>query len=195
MSYNIAVIAVQGAFEEHAKVINRLGSKPHLIRNKKEYASSKWDGLILPGGESTTMRKLITELELYDSISEDIQSGLPVFGTCSGLILLANEVEKEAGYFSLLDATVERNSYGRQLGSFTHKSVIKDVGAYEMVFIRAPRIVNVGKGVEVLSTVNDDPVMVRSHNVLACSFHPELTDATNVHEYFLEKLVGSYVNV
>jgi len=147
------------------------------------------DALIIPGGESTTIAHLMKESGLELAIRE--RSGMPIYGTCAGLILLAREVLE--GYpqgLGLLDITVDRNAYGRQVDSFEATVDIKGLGGFHAVFIRAPKIVRLGAGVEVLAEHDGAPVFVRQGRVLATSFHPELTDDLRIHEYFL-KLVGS----
>ncbi|MBE5712844.1 MAG: pyridoxal 5'-phosphate synthase glutaminase subunit PdxT, partial [Ruminococcaceae bacterium] len=146
-------------------------------------------GLILPGGESTTMGKLLKELDIFDTLQKKIADGLPVYGTCAGMILLANNLSNDKNvYFGTMDITVKRNAYGRQLGSFETVSDVKGIGEVPMVFIRAPYIESVGEGVDVLATVNGNIVAARQGNQLATSFHPELTDDTSVHQYFLDMI-------
>lgn len=145
------------------------------------------DGLVLPGGESTTMGKLLKDLGLYEPLRERIAVGLPVFGTCAGAILLARElVNDSTRHFGLLDVAVERNAYGRQLGSFECMGEFKGVGEVDMVFVRAPIFASVGQSVQVLSVVNERIVAVRQGAILATSYHPELTNDARVHEYFLK---------
>lgn len=187
----VGVLAVQGAFIEHERMLKKLGAEVFEIR-KKQDLDRPFDGLILPGGESTVMGKLLTGLGLMEPLKEKIVSGLPVFGTCAGMILLAEKLSNdEAVYFGTLPVTVRRNAYGRQLGSFQTESVMEHVGRVPMSFIRAPYIESAGPGTEVLARVDGHIVGVRYENQLAVSFHPEVTDHTGVHAYFLEMVRNS----
>lgn len=135
------------------------------------------------------MGKLLKELDIFDTLQKKIADGLPVYGTCAGMILLANNLSNDKNvYFGTMDITVKRNAYGRQLGSFETVSDVKGIGEVPMVFIRAPYIESVGEGVDVLATVNGNIVAARQGNQLATSFHPELTDDTSVHQYFLNMI-------
>jgi len=135
------------------------------------------------------MGKLLKELDIFDTLQKKIADGLPVYGTCAGMILLANNLSNDKNvYFGTMDITVKRNAYGRQLGSFETVSDVKGIGEVPMVFIRAPYIESVGEGVDVLATVNGNIVAARQDNQLATSFHPELTDDTSVHQYFLDMI-------
>ncbi len=135
------------------------------------------------------MGKLLKELDIFDTLQKKIADGLPVYGTCAGMILLANNLSNDKNvYFGTMDITVKRNAYGRQLGSFETVSDVKGIGEVPMVFIRAPYIESVGEGVDVLATVNGNIVAARQGNQLATSFHPELTDDTSVHQYFLDMI-------
>jgi 5'-phosphate synthase pdxT subunit len=184
----IAVLAVQGSFFEHEQILEKLGVEYFEIRQKADL-DKHFDGLILPGGESTTMGKLLKELDIFDTLQKKIADGLPVYGTCAGMILLANNLSNDKNvYFGTMDITVKRNAYGRQLGSFETVSDVKGIGEVPMVFIRAPYIESVGEGVDVLATVNGNIVAARQGNQLATSFHPELTDDTSVHQYFLDMI-------
>ncbi len=184
----IAVLAVQGSFFEHEQILEKLGVEYFEIRQKADL-DKHFDGLILPGGESTTMGKLLKELDIFDTLQKKIVDGLPVYGTCAGMILLANNLSNDKNvYFGTMDITVKRNAYGRQLGSFETVSDVKGIGEVPMVFIRAPYIESVGEGVDVLATVNGNIVAARQGNQLATSFHPELTDDTSVHQYFLDMI-------
>lgn len=184
----IAILAVQGSFFEHEQILDKLGVEYFEIRQKSDLERD-FDGLILPGGESTTMGKLLHELDLFDTLQKKIADGLPVYGTCAGMILLSNKLSNDENvYFGTMDITVRRNAYGRQLGSFETVSDIKGIGEVPMIFIRAPYIESVGEKAEVLATVNGNIVAARQGNQLATSFHPELTDDTKVHEYFLSMI-------
>ena len=182
----IGVLALQGAFIEHRKTLDKLHTDSFEIRNRNDF-DQPMDGLILPGGESTTMDKLLHELNLFDPIKKSIEDGLPVFGTCAGMILLAKNVIDYKPHFGIMDTTVKRNAYGRQLGSFYTEAEFKGLGQIPMTFIRAPYITAVGENVEVLSVVRHNIVAVREKNMLATAFHPELTDSTAVHQYFLSE--------
>lgn len=158
------------------------------IRQKSDLKGG-FDALIFPGGESTTMGKLLRELGLFAPLREMIESGVGVFGTCAGAILLARRLVSDSMvHFGLLDVSVQRNAYGRQLGSFSCEGEFRGVGSVPMVFVRAPVFAEVGEGVQVLSVVNKRIVAVRKGNMLATSYHPELTRDERVHRYFLESL-------
>ena len=181
----VGVLALQGAFIEHESRIAELGATPFEIRTRTD-VESPFDGLILPGGESTVQGKLLHELELFDPLRRMIGAGLPVFGTCAGLILLARRIQDDPlVHFGSLDVIVERNAYGRQLGSFQAEGPFAGGASIPMSFIRAPAIREVGSGVDVLASENGIPVAVRQGNILATAFHPELDPDTTVHSYFL----------
>ena len=181
----IAVLALQGAFIEHEHMLARLGADSFEIRQKRDL-DRHYDGLIIPGGESTVQGKLLHDLDMFDDIKSRIEAGLPVFGTCAGLLLLAkNIVNDDRSHFATMNITAVRNAYGRQLGSFYTESDFAGIGTIPMTFIRAPYIESVGEGAEVLATVDGKIVAARQGNQLATSFHPELNDSTAVHEYFL----------
>ena len=184
----IGILALQGAFAEHAKVLDRLGVDSVELRNLEDFQKSRSDlsGLILPGGESTTMGKLLRAQDMLIPIREAILSGLPVFGTCAGLILLAKEIiSQKESHLGTMDMVVERNAYGRQLGSFYTEAECKGVGSIPMTFIRGPIISSVGEGVEVLARVDNQIVAAQDKNMLVTSFHPELTDDVRLHQYFI----------
>lgn len=186
---NIAVLALQGAFAEHEAMLRQLGADCFEVRQRADWEQHK-DGLIIPGGESTTMLKLLADLELLEPIRNAIADGLPVYGTCAGLILLAKEVEgDQLQRISTMDIQVRRNAYGRQLGSFHTFAPMKGVAeAVEMTFIRAPYISRAGAGVEVLAEVDGKIVAARQGKQLVTAFHPELNAGTAVHRYFLEMI-------
>lgn len=181
----IAILALQGAFAEHAKMLDQLETDHFEIRQPRDLGRP-FDGLILPGGESTVMRKLLHELRLYEPIRARIYDGMPVFGTCAGLILLAKNVEGGLPCFATMDIAARRNAYGRQLGSFYTEAVCKGVGTVPMTFIRAPYIASVSDGVEVLATVGERIVAARQGSQLVTAFHPELNGDLSLHRYFLE---------
>lgn len=181
----IGILAVQGAFLEHAKMLHRLGVDSFEIRKKSDL-DKPMDGLILPGGESTSMFKILTDLDLVEDIKSKIQSGLPVFGTCAGLLLLAKEVDNyRSDFLRTMDIKAIKNAYGRQLGSFRAKGSFHGKDNLELVFIRAPYIASVGEGVEVLSVHDEKIVAARQGNQLVTAFHPELSTNSTIHEYFL----------
>ena len=185
----IGILALQGAFEEHEKVLEKLGVASVEIRNLDDFQQHQSDmsGLILPGGESTTMGKLLREQDMLIPIRETILSGLPVFGTCAGLILLAREItSQEESHLATMDIVVERNAYGRQLGSFYTEAECKGVGKIPMTFIRGPIISSLGEDAEILATVDDQIVAAQEKNMLVTSFHPELTDDVRLHQYFIK---------
>ena len=184
----IGILALQGDFEEHEQVLKELGVETGQIRNRQDWeANIDLDGLILPGGESTVMGKLLHDLDLFEPIKGKFEEGLPVFGTCAGLILLAKTiVGEQTKHLASMDINVARNAYGRQLGSFVTNADFKGIGEIPMVFIRGPIIETVGPEVEVLSQVNGAIVAAKEKQMLVTSFHPELTGDTRVHAYFLE---------
>lgn len=184
----IGILALQGAFEEHEQVLKELRVETVQIRNRQDWeANVDLDGIILPGGESTVMGKLLHDLDLFELIKAKIEEGLPVFGTCAGLILLAKTiVGDQTKHLASMDISVARNAYGRQLGSFVTNADFKGIGEIPMVFIRGPIIETVGPEVEVLSQVKGAIVAAKEKHMLVTSFHPELTGDTRVHAYFLE---------
>src|SRR3984957_7786713 len=186
----IGIAAIQGDYEAHAKTLDRLGVDHTFVRVPDDL--SGLSGVILPGGESTTHLKVMTEEGLFDALKKFAANGGAFFGTCAGAILLAREVHgPPQASLRLLDISVLRNGYGRQLASDAHAAATKlSKNPLEMVFIRAPIIESVGDSVEVLAEDAGHPVLVREGKVLASTFHPELTNDSTVHEYFL-KLVGS----
>ncbi len=182
----IAVLAVQGAFAEHENMLSLLGADFFEIRQKKDL-EQEFDGLILPGGESTVMGKLLKELDLFDTLQTKIKEGMPVLGTCAGLILLAEKLSNDDNvYFGTLPVTVRRNAYGRQLSSFYVEEEVTGIGTIPMAFIRAPYVERAGEGTEIISRVDGNIVGVRYGNQLGISFHPEVTSCTKLHQSFLE---------
>lgn len=181
----IGVLALQGAFAEHIHLLGRLGVESREIRQAGDFGDDL-DGLILPGGESTVMGRLLNELGLMRPIREAVKGGLPTFGTCAGLILLCESISgDDAVHIGTLHATARRNAWGRQLGSFSARGNCAGIGEIPMVFIRAPYVEKAEDGVEILAQVDDRIVAVRERNMLATAFHPELSDDTRVHEFFL----------
>jgi len=190
----IAVLALQGAFLEHEMILRKLGVDCFEVRQKQDWLHEK-DALIIPGGESTTQGKLLDELGLLLPIREEIENGLPVFGTCAGLILLSRDVEGNSETapapprLGTMQITTARNAYGRQLGSFRVESTFVGIeGQIPMTFIRAPYIKEATEAVEVLAKVDDRIVAARQGNQLVTAFHPELDADTHVHEYFLNMI-------
>lgn len=189
MKKNIGVLAVQGAFAEHLAVLRKLNVNTIEIRQKFDLTNNKIDGIILPGGESTVMGKLLNELEMLDDLKQLINNGLPVFGTCAGLILLAKNISNDENvYLNAMDITVKRNAYGRQLGSFHTNGYFAGIGEVPMTFIRAPYIESTGEDVEVLAVVDDHIVAAKQENMIVTSFHPELTSNLSIHRFFLDLL-------
>jgi 5'-phosphate synthase pdxT subunit len=182
------VLALQGAYEAHAKTLRALGATPKLVRLPADLEGI--DGLIMPGGESTTMLKFLERHNFFDTLKTFVQT-TPTFGTCAGAILLAKCVENPAQKsLAALDITVERNAYGRQIDSTILTAPTKLEGApLEMVFIRAPRITQTGSEVEILASRDEYPVLVRQGHLLAATFHPELSSDHRVHQLFLN-LIG-----
>ena len=181
----VAVLAVQGAFEEHEKVLQELGAQTIQLRQAKDLEDS-FDALVLPGGESTVQGKLLRELDMYEPLRAKIAAGLPVLATCAGLILLAEHiVGDDTVHFGTLPVTVKRNAYGRQLGSFHTDAEFDGLGQVPMTFIRAPYIAQAGEGVEILAEVDGKIVAARQGRQLVTAFHPELDGDTRIHEYFL----------
>lgn len=182
----VAVLAVQGAFIEHEKMLNRLGIDCIELRKSSDL-DQEYHGIVLPGGESTVQGKLMKELDMFDVLQKQIQNGMPVLATCAGLILLAQELSNdETTYFKTLPVTVKRNAYGRQLGSFFTEGDIKGVGRVPMEFIRAPYIEKAQEDVEILAEVDHNIVAVKYQNQIGVSFHPELCDDTRIHELFVD---------
>lgn len=203
------ILAVQGAFAEHAAMLDRLGVPWKLLRAAEDFDDSI-DRVILPGGESTTQGKLLRSTGLFEPIASHIAAGKPVFGTCAGMILLARKLDNDSNvYFGALDAVVRRNAYGRQLGSFAatadfgsatgDSAVVVGLGErvpqdtpsdvvlkdFPLVFIRGPFVAEVGERATVETSVDGNVVGLRQGNILATAFHPELTDDTRIHELFL----------
>lgn len=181
----IGILALQGAFLEHQKILTDLNVENILVKTAKELENI--DGIILPGGESTAIGKLLRDFNILEPLKNKIKNGFPVFGTCSGMILLAKKItDSDISHLGTMNIEVKRNAYGRQLGSFetfeTFKGIDKKI---KMIFIRAPYVNNFEKNIEILATVNNHIVAVREKNMLAVSFHPELTEDVSIHKYFL----------
>lgn len=182
----IGVLALQGAVREHIRQIQSLGCEAIEVKTSNDLNGLK--GLVLPGGESTVMRKLLDRYGLLEPIRSLAKTGVPMFGTCAGLILLAKEiVGYEEAHLKLMDVVVERNSFGRQVDSFEVEISVEKIGGnIPAVFIRAPHIVSVGPGVEILAEYDGRIVLAKEGHYLGCSFHPELTGDTRLMEYFIE---------
>jgi len=182
----VGVLALQGAVAEHIRSITLAGAEGVPI--KKVEQLDDIDGLIIPGGESTTIGKLMRKYDFMDAIRQFSAQGKPIFGTCAGLIVLAERIQgDEEAHLKLMDITVARNAFGRQRESFETDLPVKGIDeTVRAVFIRAPLILEVGLGVEVLSTYKDEIVTARQEHLLAASYHPELTDDYRLHQYFVE---------
>ena len=193
----IAVLALQGAFIEHEHMMKKLGADCIELR-KAEDLNKHYDGLILPGGESTVQGKLLKDLEMFDTLKEQIQNGLPVLATCAGMILLASDIAgQNETYLATIPVTVRRNAYGRQLGSFHTEDNVAGIGQVPMTFVRAPYVDAVhsdtaGNTPEILSVVQDRIVGIRYKNQLAFAFHPELDTDIRIHESFIE-MIQNYI--
>ncbi|ACM22377.1 pyridoxal 5'-phosphate synthase glutaminase subunit PdxT [Thermotoga neapolitana] len=183
----IGVLGVQGDVREHVEALHKLGVETLIVKLPEHL--DMVDGLILPGGESTTMIRILKEMNMDEKLVEKINDGLPVFATCAGVILLAKRINNyKQEKLGVLDVTVERNAYGRQVESFETFIEIPAIGKdpFRAIFIRAPRIVETGRSVEILAYHEGDPVLVKEGKILASTFHPELTDDLRLHRYFLE---------
>ncbi|MDR1623463.1 MAG: pyridoxal 5'-phosphate synthase glutaminase subunit PdxT [Tannerellaceae bacterium] len=187
----IGVLALQGGFAEHIRMLRSLQADTFEIR-RREDALGRMDGLVLPGGESTAIGKLLKDLGLFGPLKERIRGGLPTFGTCAGMILLARRISgTDTAYFGAIDIEVKRNAFGRQLGSFFTEAPFKGIGTVPMTFIRAPYIERAAPEVEILSLADGHPVAARQRHVLATACHPELTADSRIHRYFIEQLCAA----
>ena len=181
----VAILALQGAFIEHERKIKQLGADCIELR-KAEDLQRPYDGMILPGGESTVQGKLLRELGMFDTLQAQIRNGMPVLATCAGMILLADKIEGDSTtHLQTIPMTVKRNAYGRQLGSFRTSGEVSGIGDVPMTFIRAPFVAEAGDEVEVLASVEDRIVAVRYQKQIALAFHPELDEDMRIHEMFL----------
>jgi 5'-phosphate synthase pdxT subunit len=188
-SMKIGVLALQGAFLDHAKVLARCGYEAIQVKLPKQL--EEIEGLIIPGGESTTIGKLMICFQLKDPIIAKVQEGMPVFGTCAGMILLAKEIDgSDQVRLGVMDVAVKRNAFGRQVDSFEAPVKIAALGEtpFAAVFIRAPYFLEIKPNVSMLAEHDGKVVMARQGNLLACAFHPELTKDDRVHRYFLEMI-------
>ena len=187
--HKVGVLALQGASRRHAEAVAALGAYPVEVRAPEDLAGI--EGIILPGGESTTMSKLLDLSGLFDPLAQRLRDGLPALGTCAGLILLSTSIldgREDQRSFGVLDVDVRRNGFGRQVDSFETDLAIDGIagGTFPAVFIRAPVVERVGAGVEVLATVADRPVLCRQGPWVGAAFHPELSDDLRLHQLFLE---------
>ncbi|MDQ1911200.1 pyridoxal 5'-phosphate synthase glutaminase subunit PdxT [Paenibacillus sp. GD4] len=182
----IGVLALQGAVAEHIRLIEKAGAEGVVVKKREQLAEV--DGIVIPGGESTTIGKLMRTYGFIDGLREFSSQGKPMFGTCAGLIVLAKEITgQDEAHLGVMDIQVARNAFGRQRESFETDLKVKGIGEdVRAVFIRAPLIESVGTGVEILSTYQDQIVAARQGHLLAASFHPELTDDERMHAYFLD---------
>ena len=187
--HKVGILALQGASQRHAEAVAALGAHPVEVRTPDDLSGI--EGIILPGGESTTMSRLLETFELLDPLRGRIAAGMPAYGSCAGMILLASEIldgRADQRRFGVLDVSVRRNAFGRQVDSFEAELAVEGLagGGFPAVFIRAPAIERVGEGVEVLATVEGRPVLCRQGPILAAAFHPELSDDLRLHQLFLE---------
>jgi 5'-phosphate synthase pdxT subunit len=185
MAVKIGVLGLQGAIPEHVKALEKSGAETRIVKRVDHLEGL--DGLVLPGGESTTMRRLMDQYQLFDAIKRFAENK-PVFGTCAGLILMAKQIEGQKGpHLALMDINVRRNAFGRQVASFEADLKIEGIADhFNGVFIRAPYILDVGPDVDVLSRYEDKIVAAKQGHFLTCAFHPELTDDTRFHQYFVK---------
>lgn len=186
----VGVLAIQGAVAEHLELLNQI---PNVCAQEVKYLDelNEIDGLIIPGGESTAIGRLLRDFNLLQPLKERILNGMPVWGTCAGMILLAKSLENDPTvHLGVMDITVERNAYGRQLGSFTTEVEIEKISSNKipLVFIRAPYVTQVKSDVDILLEVNDHIVACQQKQMLATSFHPELTKDTSFHRYFINMI-------
>jgi 5'-phosphate synthase pdxT subunit len=187
--HKVGVLALQGASQRHVEALAALGAHPVEVRTPEDLSGI--EGLVLPGGESTTMSRLLDLSDLFDPIAERLADGMPAFGTCAGLILLSSRIldgRPDQRSFGVLDVDVRRNAFGRQVDSFETELAVDGLagGPVPAVFIRAPVVERVGDGVEVLARVDERPVLCRQGPILAAAFHPELSDDLRLHQLFLE---------
>ena len=182
----IGILGLQGAFHKHQQLLERLSVETIIVRYPEQL--EQCDGLIIPGGESTTMTKLIRQMELFEPIKK---FNKPIFGTCAGAILLSADAnDSQIDTFNKIPVSTKRNAYGRQIESFKGNVNIKGFdSAYPAVFIRAPKFTDMDSSVEILSSLNGEPILLQYKNILLSSFHPELTDDTRIHEYWLKSIV------
>jgi pyridoxal 5'-phosphate synthase pdxT subunit len=182
----IGILGLQGAFHKHQQLLEKLAVKTVIVRYPDQL--NQCDGLIIPGGESTTMTKLIRQMELFEPIENFCK---PIFGTCAGAILLSqNSNDPQIDNFVKIPVTTQRNAYGRQVESFHENIVIDNSRKFHAVFIRAPKFTNVDSSVKILSTLNGEPIYLEYKNILLTSFHPELTNDTRIHQHFIDIILN-----
>lgn len=190
----IGVLALQGAFLEHIQMLKKLNIESVEIRNSNDL-DIEIDGIIIPGGESTVMRKLLKDSNMFEKLKKLLSNNLPAFGTCAGLILLSKTIDgKNEDTLGVIDIDVKRNAYGRQTGSFTTYERFYNINDFYMTFIRAPYINKVGSNVEILSIVDNKIVAARQNNIIVTAFHPEVDNDTRIHEFFIEMIKNSKKN-
>ena len=193
----IGVLTLQGGFDKHIESLVKLGVTVVKVREALELDGI--DGLVLPGGESTTIIRLLKNFRIYDALRDKIVKGLPVFGTCAGMILLSSGItsHRDQETLNLMNYKVSRNDYGRQIDSFNTELTIKGFEDHPVpaVFIRAPRITEISDSVEILSEYKGSPVLVKEKNMMAASFHPELTDDTRIHSLFISMIKNLNLSV
>jgi pyridoxal 5'-phosphate synthase pdxT subunit len=189
----VGVLALQGDFAEHLRTLKRLGVEVAEVRSLADLENV--DALVIPGGESTTILKLIDRFDLRDALTKRIKDGMPVLGTCAGGIVLADKVSDGELPLGILDLSVRRNAYGRQNESFEAEIEVEgiDGGPVNAIFIRAPQFERVGEDAQVLATWADQPVLMRFGHILVSAFHPELTEDDRVHRYFVDAVCGKVV--
>jgi 5'-phosphate synthase pdxT subunit len=186
----VGVLALQGAVHAHLGALQRIGVDSCPLRRPRDLDDV--DAVVIPGGESTTMSMLLSSSELLEPLRRCVADGMPIFGTCAGMIVLASEIEDgrdDQVALGAIDITVQRNGYGRQLQSFETDIALPEPRSFHAIFIRAPRVIRVGEGVEVLARHRGDPVLLRQGSVLVASFHPELTDDPSIHEIFINNVL------
>ena len=180
----VGILALQGDVREHKKILIKLNAEPIEVKLPQDLEDL--DALIIPGGESTAIGMLMRKYKLDNKIKQKHKQGMPIYGACAGAILLAKDIiDNKQPKLGLADISIKRNDYGRQIESFETQLLIKNIGDFKGIFIRAPTIKSFYNGVETLSEHKNSPVMVRQNNILITTFHPELTNDTRIHEYFL----------
>ncbi len=191
MSIRVGILSLQGAFKEHIKILEKCGVSAVEIRFPEQL--DVVDALIIPGGESTTISRLLKKYKFRSRLNKFYKDGKPIFVTCAGLILIAKNIDGEGRGLGYIDVDVKRNAYGRQIDSFEELLNINLDGSqngkkFKSIFIRAPKILNIGKEVEVLGKFGQDAVLIRDNNIIASTFHPELTDDLRIHKYFINMI-------
>ncbi len=180
----VGVLGIQGSIQEHLASLKKAGVLTKEVLTPQDLAAV--DGLVIPGGESSVLSKLMKKNELVEPLKERIRKGFPVYGTCAGMILLAQTADEEMQPLAVMDLDLERNAYGRQMDSFVSDVNVGDIENFPAVFIRAPQVRRVGANVKVLAKHGEMPILCRQENLLAGTFHPELTDDLRLHQYFIK---------